>query len=166
MSKLKVGKSYWPIAVFVGGLRVCTYCNKIFQTYTQSPDMMSNLEQLQADIRAVAMDTEHSGIPHSASVTSLSLPRSGHSYDEDHDKILRKTSTASSNSAVFEKLEQMEARQTIALQSTRSPFDAFGVCAAEANILKQVIWAINSIAKNLVALFVHSTTVGNQGFQK
>lgn len=100
--------------------------------------MVSNLQQLQADIQAVTMETEYSGVPHSASMGTLSLPRSGHPYEDDQDKVSRKISAASSNSAVFEKLEQMEARQTLALQSTRSPFDAFGVCAAEADILKQV----------------------------
>ncbi|KAK3729009.1 hypothetical protein QZH41_011466, partial [Actinostola sp. cb2023] len=121
------------------GLRVCTYCNKIFQTYTQSPDMISNLEQLQADIRAVTMETEYS-VPHAASMNTLSLPRSGHPFEDDdkfYSQSARKASTASANSAVFENLEQREARQTSTMQSTRSPFDAFGVCAAEANILKQ-----------------------------
>lgn len=95
--------------------------------------MMSNLEQLQADIQAVAMETEYT-VPHSASLNSMSLARS----TQDDDIVSRKTSTTSGNSVVFEKLDQMEARQTTPLQSTRSPFDAFGVCAAEADILKQV----------------------------
>ena len=103
--------------------------------------MISNLEQLQADIQAVTMETEYS-VPHSASMNTLSLPRSGNPFEDDdkfYSQPVRKSSSHSANSAVFEKLDQREIRQSSTMQSTRSPFDAFGVCAAEANILKQVL---------------------------
>lgn len=119
---------------------MCTYCNKVFQTYTQSPDMLRNLEQLQADIQAVSMETDYS-LHQSSSLNALSVPRAGNPFDEEDKYSLsssRKTSSSSSSSMYIEKLEQRESRPPTTMQNVRSPFDAFGVCAAEANMLKQV----------------------------
>ena len=69
--------------------------------------MISNLEQLQADIQAVTMETEYS-VPHSASMNTLSLPRSGNPFEDDdkfYSQPVRKSSSHSANSAVFEKLD-------------------------------------------------------------
>ena len=120
-----------------GGLRVCNYCYKIVQSYTQELDMARNLEHIQADLRAVSMD---SGDLTAMGANASTKPKSsGFPFEFDDDESFfhhtRRPSTGSTHSAYY---ERMEKEMQTPMQTVRSPFDAFGVCAAEADLLKQV----------------------------
>ena len=55
---------------------------------------------------------------------------------------LRKTSNCSTN-AMTSYLEKFDQKERSSAMPVRSPFDAFGVCAAEADMLKQVLENFN-----------------------
>ncbi|XP_068752478.1 1-phosphatidylinositol 3-phosphate 5-kinase-like isoform X2 [Montipora capricornis] len=124
---------------YTGQLRVCTYCFKIVQGYTQlSPDVnvVRNVELLQSDPNAFATDQDISTNPIGNITLSKTYP---YDLDEEnfyHQPTLRKVSNVSTNamSSYLEKFDQKERQSAV---PGRSPFDAFGVCAAEADMLKQ-----------------------------
>ncbi|XP_048579850.1 1-phosphatidylinositol 3-phosphate 5-kinase isoform X3 [Nematostella vectensis] len=122
-----------------GGLRVCTYCHKIVLTYTQSPDMIRNLEQLQADLRAVTLESELNLSCTSGS--TLSVPRPGYvQFEEDdtfYQPVPRKSSSTSLSASYFDKMNDTQRPSSAMLTTSGRPFDAFGVCSAEADMLKQ-----------------------------
>ena len=122
---------------------MCTYCHRVVLHYTQSSEsnVVRNLEQLQADLRTVNSEPDLSTTSNS-NVTILKP----YPFDFDDEEqiymqpLLRKVSgTGSSGSSgmnsYYEKFEQKERPSPM---SGRRPFDAFGVCAAEADMLKQV----------------------------
>ena len=119
---------------------MCTYCFKIVQRYTQlSPDvnMVRNVELLQSDPNAFATDQDISTNPIGNITLSKTYP---YDLDEEnfyHQPTLRKVSNASTN-AMSSYLEKFDQKERLSAVPGRSPFDAFGVCAAEADMLKQV----------------------------
>ena len=122
-----------------GFLRVCIYCHNVVQHYTQSSELnpVRNLEQLQADF---STDPELSAS--NSSNMNLNVSKV-YPFDFEDDEnfygqpTLRKISSASGTgmSSYYEKLEPKDRPPPM---SGRRPFDAFGVCAAEADMLKQV----------------------------
>lgn len=125
-----------------GFLRVCIYCHNVVHHYTQSSDLnaVRNLEQLQADVGAISSDPDLS-VSNSSNM-NLNVPK-GYPFDFDDDEnfcgppTLRKISSSSGTgmSSYYEKLEPKDRPSPM---PGRRPFDAFGVCAAEADMLKQV----------------------------
>ena len=123
---------------------MCIYCHKVVQRYTQSSDLnvVRNLEQLQADLRAINSDPDLSA--NNSGTMNLTVPK-GYPFDFDDDdnfycqQPLRKISSSSASvtgiSSYYEKFEQKDRPSAM---PARRPFDAFGVCAAEADMLKQV----------------------------
>ena len=121
---------------------MCTYCHKVVQRYTQSADLnvVRNPEQLQADLRAINSDPDMS----TSSNSNMTLPKP-YPFDFDDEEnfyiqpSLRKVSSTGPSitgmSSYYEKFDQKERPQPM---PGRRPFDAFGVCAAEADMLKQV----------------------------
>lgn len=124
-------------------MRVCTYCHKVVQKYTQSTadvTTVRNLEQLQADLSAFTTDPDVSA----SGGSSLTLPKP-YPFDLDDEEnfyvqpSLRKISNSSSMNAMSSYLEKFDQKEWPSpLSAGRRPFDAFGVCAAEADMLKQV----------------------------
>ncbi|KAL9957912.1 hypothetical protein ACROYT_G034867 [Oculina patagonica] len=128
---------------YTGFLRVCTYCHKVVQRYTQSADLnvVRNLEQLQADLRAINSDPDISTT--SNSNINLTVPKP-YPFDFDDEEnfyvqpSLRKISgTGLSMTPVSPYYEKFDQKERPTPMSGRRPFDAFGVCAAEADMLKQ-----------------------------
>lgn len=125
---------------------MCTYCHKVVQRYTQSADLnvVRNLEQLQADLRTVNSDPDMSTTNNTSNMNlTVSKPYPFDFDDEENfyiQPLLRKVSGTSGSmtgmSSYYEKFDQKERPSSM---SGRRPFDAFGVCAAEADMLKQVI---------------------------
>lgn len=120
------------------------YCHKVVQRYTQSADLnvVRNLEQLQADLRSFNSDPDMSTSNNSPMNLTLPKPYPFDFDDEENFYIqpsLRKISGASASMAgmtsYYEKFDQKERPLPM---PGRRPFDAFGVCAAEADMLKQV----------------------------
>ena len=124
---------------------MCTYCHKVVQRYTQSPDLnvIRNLEQLQADLHTVNSEPDISTTNTSNMTMAVPKPYPFDFDDEEHiyiQPLLRKVSGtgasgATGMSSYYEKFEQKERPSPM---SGWRPFDAFGVCAAEADMLKQV----------------------------
>ena len=130
------------ICLLIGFLRACTYCHKVVQRYTQSADLnvVRNLEQLQADLTIYPdpdISTNNSGN------MNMALTKT-HPFDFDDEEnfyvqpSFRKTSSSSSMNAMSSYLEKFDQKERPSPLSGRRPFDAFGVCAAEADMLKQV----------------------------
>ena len=121
---------------------MCTYCHKVVQHYTQSSDsnVVRNLEHLQADLRTINSEPDLSTTNNSNMTMTVPKPYPFDFDDEENiymQPLLRKVSgtsvsVAAGMSSYYEKFEQKER------PSPRRPFDAFGVCAAEADMLKQV----------------------------
>ena len=123
---------------------MCTYCHKVVQRYTQSSDLnvVRNLEQLQADLPTINSEPDLSTTNPSNMTMTVPKPYPFDFDDEEHiyiQPLLRKTSAASGSGVTgisyYEKFDQKERPSTM---PGRRPFDAFGVCAAEADMLKQV----------------------------
>lgn len=121
------------------------YCHKVVQRYTQSADLnvVRNLEQLQADLRSFNSDPDISTSNNSPMNLTVPKPYPFDFDDEENFYIqpsLRKISGASASmtgmTSYYEKFDQKERPPPM---PARRPFDAFGVCAAEADMLKQVI---------------------------
>ena len=121
---------------------MCTYCHKVVQRYTQASvdlNVVRNLDQLQADLSVFTTDqdisTNNSG--------NLALPKT-YPFDFDDEENFyvqppfRKISNSSSMNAISSYLEKFDQKERPSTLSGRRPFDAFGVCAAEADMLKQV----------------------------
>lgn len=145
------------IYLFPGFLRVCTYCHKVVQHYTQSPDsnVVRNVEQLQADLRTINSEPDLSTTNNSNMTMTVPKPYPFDFDDEENiymQSLLRKVSGtgvsgATGMSPYYEKFEQKERPSPM---SGRRPFDAFGVCAAEADMLKQVsgrLWVYMALRK-------------------
>ena len=121
---------------------MCTYCHKVVQRYTQSSadlNMVRNLEQLQADLSGFTTDPDISvnnsgNLPHSKSYPF--------DFDEEENfyvqPSMRKHSNSSSMNTMSSYLEKFDQKERPSPLSGWRPFDAFGVCAAEADMLKQV----------------------------
>ena len=117
--------------LLIGFLRVCTYCHKVVQRYTQSSadlNMVRNLEQLQADLSGFTTDADVSASNSGTLTHSKSYP---FDFDEEENFYGQPSLRKHSN----EKFDQKERSSPL---SGWRPFDAFGVCAAEADMLKQV----------------------------
>ena len=124
---------------------MCTYCHKVVQHYTQSSDsnVVRNLEQLQTDLRTINSEPDLSTTSNSNMTMTVPKPYPFDFDDEENiyiQPLLRKVSgtgvsAATGMSSYYEKFEQKE---RLSSMSGRRPFDAFGVCAAEADMLKQV----------------------------
>ena len=115
---------------------MCTYCHKVVQRYTQSSadlNMVRNLEQLQADLSGFTTD------PDISATTSGNLPHSKSypfDFDEEENFYVQPSLRKHSNSTSINTMTSQKERPSPL--SGRRPFDAFGVCAAEADMLKQV----------------------------
>ena len=124
-----------------GFLRVCTYCFKIVKRYTQSSaegNLVRNVEALQPEPGGFTTDPELSANSSNHISSSKTYP-----YDLGDENFygqpsLRKTSSCSTN-AMTSYLEKFDQKERPSTMPVRSPFDAFGVCAAEADMLKQVL---------------------------
>lgn len=133
------------IHLLPGFLRVCTYCHKVVQHYTQSSDLnvTRNLEQLQADLRTINSEPDLSTTNNSNMTMTVPKPYPFDFDDEEHiyiQPLLRKVSGtgASGMAGMNSYYEKFELKERPSPMSGRRPFDAFGVCAAEADMLKQV----------------------------
>ena len=114
------------------------------QKYIQSTadiTTVRNLEQLQADLSAFTTNPDISAS--GGGNLSLSKPYPFDLDDEENFYVqpsLRKISNSSSMNAMSSYLEKFDQKEWPSpLSAGRRPFDAFGVCAAEADMLKQVI---------------------------
>lgn len=105
--------------------------------------MIRNLEQLQADVGAMAVDNDLSSSGNSSLNVNLTKP---YLFDsEDDEAFLQQTTSrkissgsgTSSGTNVY-LYERDRPSPVLEQRSSAFPFDAFGVCAAEADILKQV----------------------------
>lgn len=121
-----------------GFLRVCTYCHKVVQRYTQSADLMvRNLEQLQADLSAFTSDTDIT--TNNSGNMNLANPRSyPFDFDDEENFYVQPSHRKLSNSPSMTALSSYGEKERPLPMPGRRPFDAFGVCAAEADMLKQV----------------------------
>ena len=104
--------------------------------------MSRSLEQIKADLHAVSMD---SGVTAVAANPNLGRKSSGFSFkfDDDENFLSARTRTQSTGSIQSTCYERVEKEMSTPMRAVRSPFDAFGVCAAEADQLKQVLEIIN-----------------------
>ena len=126
---------------FLGFLRVCTYCFNVVRMYMHSSDLtvVRNAEQPVADCHSTSSDPEMS-LPCSSTNLTLSKPYPFDFEEEENfyaQSSLRKISNGSVPvpSGHCEMFEQKDWASTL---QGRRPFDAFGVCAAEADMLRQV----------------------------
>lgn len=130
--------------LFSGFLRVCTYCHKVVQRHTQSSDLnvVRNLEQLQAVLPTINSESDLSTTNPSNMTMTVPKPYPFDFDDEEHiyiQPLLRKASgTGASGAAGISYYEKFDQKERPSPMSGRRPFDAFGVCAAEADMLKQV----------------------------
>ena len=108
------------------------------QRYTQASadlNVVRNLEQLQADLTAFPLEQDIT----TNNASNLTPPKT-YPFDFDDEEnfyaqpSFRKRSSSSSMNAMSSYLEKERPTPL----SGRRPFDAFGVCAAEADMLKQV----------------------------
>ncbi|KAM7438945.1 hypothetical protein ABFA07_011646 [Porites harrisoni] len=122
---------------YSGFLRVCTYCHKVVQRYTQSADLMvRNLEQLQADLSAFTSDTDIT--TNNSGNMNLANPRSyPFDFDDEENFYVQPSHRKLSNSPSMTALSSYGEKERPLPMPGRRPFDAFGVCAAEADMLKQ-----------------------------
>lgn len=117
---------------------MCTYCHKVVQRYTQSADLMvRNLEQLQADLNAFTSDTDIT--TNNSGNVSLSNPKSyPFDFDDEENFYAQPLHRKLSNSASMTPVSSYGEMEWPLPMPGRRPFDAFGVCVAEADMLKQV----------------------------
>lgn len=117
---------------------MCTYCHKVVQRYTQSADLMvRNLEQLQADLSAFTSDTDIT--TNNSGNTNLANPRSyPFDFEDEENFYVQPSHRKLSNSPSLTALSSYGEKERPLPMPGRRPFDAFGVCAAEADMLKQV----------------------------
>lgn len=115
------------------------------QRYTQSADLnvVRNLERLQADLRAVNSDADIN--TNSSSNINSTLPKPyPFDFDDDenftyvHPSLRKISSTGTTMTAMSSYYEKFDQKERLSPMPGRRPFDAFGVCAAEADMLKQV----------------------------
>ena len=135
---------------------MCTYCHKVVQRYTQSADLnvVRNLEQLQADLRTINSDPDMSPTNNGNMNLTVSKPYPFDFDDEENfyiQPLLRKASgTNASVTGMSSYYEKFDLKERPSAMPGRRPFDAFGVCAAEADMLKQVSGSLCLVMTNKI----------------
>lgn len=97
--------------------------------------MVRNLEQLQTDLSAFTSDTD----TNNSGTMNLANPRSyPFDFDDEENFYVQSSHRKLSNSASMTAMSSYGEKERPLPMPGRRPFDAFGVCAAEADMLKQV----------------------------